>query len=84
MPRYKEILTNWDRDGAGVYESRTACGVIYQGFEWLGMCVRKDQVDPESIKDWTDLTKPEFKGKIISYPMDEYRGQLKLAGSSIR
>jgi hypothetical protein len=79
LPRYKEILTNWDRvEPAYIVED--GLGVIYQGFEWLGMCVRKDQVDPESIKDWTDLAKPEFKGKIISYPMDEYRGQLIFTG----
>jgi ABC-type Fe3+ transport system substrate-binding protein len=79
LPQYKEILTNWDRvEPAYIVED--GLGVIYQGFEWLGMCVRKDQVDPESIKDWTDLANPEFKGKIISYPMDEYRGQLIFTG----
>lgn len=79
QPKYAEILTNWDRVEPS-YIVDDGLGVIYQGFEWLGMCARNDQVDPESIKDWTDLAKPEFEGKIISYPMNEYRGQLLFTG----
>lgn len=79
QPRYQEILTNWERVEPA-YIVDDGLGVTYQGFEWLGMCVRNDQVDPESVTDWTDLARPELEGKIISYPMNEYRGQLLFIG----
>lgn len=51
-----------------------------QVVEWRGMCVRNDQVDPESIQDGTDLAKPEFEARIICYPTIELHGQLIFMG----
>jgi len=68
QPQYQSVLTNWD----GVERSyivEDGFGIIYQGFEWLGIAARKDKVDPSEIKDWPDLANPKYKGLIITYPM---------------
>ena len=55
-------------------------GSVYQGYEWLQGILRKDKVDVNNYKDWTDLARPELKGKIINYPLNDQRGQFIFAG----
>jgi len=74
QPQYENVLTNWSRVEAP-YIVADGMGVIYQGFEWIAPVFRKDQVDPAAFTDWTDLAKPEYKGKIVTYLMKDIRGQ---------
>ncbi|HEX5414203.1 MAG TPA: substrate-binding domain-containing protein [Chloroflexota bacterium] len=80
QPRYANVLTNW----SGVepaYILDDGVGVIYQGFEWLGGCVRKDKVNPDDIKDWTDLANPKYKGLLVMYDVSkDTRGRLIFTG----
>jgi ABC-type Fe3+ transport system substrate-binding protein len=78
-PKYDNILTNW-KSVEPAYIKDDGLGVIYQGFEWLGIAARKDKFDTSTIKDWTDLAAPQFKGKIVSHPLNEVRGQLIFVG----
>ena len=55
-------------------------GVACQGFEWLGIIVRRDKVDPSKIKSWIDLSNPEFRGRVITYSVAEVRGQMIFLG----
>jgi ABC-type Fe3+ transport system substrate-binding protein len=55
-------------------------GVAAQGFEWLGIIVRQDIVDPAKISSWIDLSKSEFKGRVITYTPAEVRGQMIFLG----
>jgi ABC-type Fe3+ transport system substrate-binding protein len=59
-PQWRTGATKW-YDTAGEY--------LFQGagyvFGWI--VVNADEIDPESIKTWDDLLKPEFKDKIIAY-----------------
>lgn len=75
QPQYANVLTNWSRVEAP-YIVADGMGVIYQGFEWLGPVARTDKIDVASFKDWTDLAKPQFKGKIVTYVMKDVRGQI--------
>ncbi len=48
-------------------------GVMYQGFEWLQGILRKDKVDLNNYKDWTDLSRAELKDKGVLYPFNDGR-----------
>lgn len=54
-------------DGGNIY------GVMYQGFEWLQGILRKDKVDVNNYKDWTDLSRAEMKDKGVLYPFNDSR-----------
>jgi ABC-type Fe3+ transport system substrate-binding protein len=79
LPQYASVLTNWDGVEDG-YIVEDGLGVIYQGFEWLGIAARKDKVDVAGIRDWTDLADPKYKGTIVTYPLVENRGQFIFVG----
>jgi spermidine/putrescine-binding protein len=55
-------------------------GTMYQGFEWLQAILRKDKVDVNNYKDWTDLARPEMKDKGVLYAMNDSRGQFVFMG----
>lgn len=57
-------------------------GMAAQGFEWLGIIVRQDKVDPTEISSWTDLSKSEFQGRVIAYSPAEVRGQMIFLGTT--
>jgi len=76
--RYRPLLGNvnqveegylWQAEpkveGGGIY------GVLYQGFEWLQAILRKDKVDLSNYRDWTDLARPELKGRGVTYPFTD-------------
>ena len=57
-----------------------------QGY-WFGQTVRarvivaaKDRVDSASVQSYMDLTKPQFKGKVLMRPSDNVYNQSLLAG----
>jgi ABC-type Fe3+ transport system substrate-binding protein len=75
QPQYANVLTNWSKVEPA-YIVGDGMGAIYQGFEWIGPVARTDKIDVASFKDWTDLAKPEFKGKIVTYVMKDTRGQI--------
>lgn len=79
-PEYANVLTNLALvDPSYRYEDDLS--VIYQGFEWMGLLVRTDQVDPASITSWTDLADPALKGKIAMYGFGgDSRGPIILMG----
>jgi len=61
-------------DGGGIY------GVMYQGYEWLQAILRKDKVDVNNYKDWTDLARPEMVGRGVDYPFNDSRGHFVFMG----
>jgi ABC-type Fe3+ transport system substrate-binding protein len=86
MDQYKPLLSNLDKieevyrfrgekvNGGDIY------GAVYQGYEWLQGLLRQDKVDVKKYNDWWDLTNPELKDKIITYPMNDQRGHFIFAG----
>jgi len=55
-------------------------GSMYQGFEWLQAILRKDKVDINNYKDWTDLSRAEMKDRGVLYPMNDARGHFVFMG----
>jgi ABC-type Fe3+ transport system substrate-binding protein len=55
-------------------------GAIYQGYEWLQAILRKDKVDVKNYVNWTDLARPELKGKLVDYAFNDSRGHFVFAG----
>lgn len=78
-PEYANVLTNYQQVDPAYHTEDGR--VVYQGFEWMGVLVRKDIVDPTAITSWVDFAKPELKGKIVLYGFDgDTRGPIILAG----
>jgi len=77
-PEYMDYLPIWNSiPPENIIENKH---IMQQGFEWLQIVVRKDKVDPAEIKDWVDLANPKYKGRIITYPLSELRGQMIFLG----
>lgn len=86
MDIYKPLLPNMQKaesvylfkgpkeNGGEIY------GSVYQGYEWLQAILRKDKVDVNNYKNWTDLARPELKGKLVDYPFNDARGHFVFAG----
>ncbi len=79
-PQYENVLQNYHKvEDTYLYDD--GLSVIYQGFEWMGVLARKDLVDVNAITSWTDLAKPEYKGKIVLYGFEgDTRGPIILMG----
>lgn len=86
MDVYKPLLTNLtdveepyifkgpEENGGVVY------GTVYQGYEWLQAVLRKDKLDVNKFKDWTDLADPDLRGKMVDYPFNDGRGHYVFGG----
>jgi spermidine/putrescine-binding protein len=69
------------RDETKAVNGGNIYGVVYQGYEWLQPLLRKDKVDVNNYKDWTDLANPELKGKGIVYSLsNDSRGHFVFIG----
>jgi ABC-type Fe3+ transport system substrate-binding protein len=68
------LFKDQPQNGGDIY------GAVYQGYEWLQAILRKDKVDVNNYKNWTDLARPELKGHMIDYPFNDSRGHFVFAG----
>jgi ABC-type Fe3+ transport system substrate-binding protein len=85
--QYKPLLENVMKTeeayfyrGAPAVNGGDIYGVMYQGYEWLQAILRKDKVDVNNYKDWTDLARPEMVGRGIDYAFNDSRGHFVFMG----